>query len=63
MSSKDIENIIEVGVLSFLIATSFLLLNSQEEGIAIFGVLMLITALAKIAWINYQWKRRRDEKA
>ncbi len=63
MSNKDIENIIEVGVLSFLIVTSFSLLDSQEEGIAVFGVLMLITALVKIAWINYQWKRRRDEKA
>ncbi len=63
MRNKDIENIIEVGVLSFLIVMSFLLLSSQEEGKIIFGVLMLITALAKIAWINYQWKRRRDEKA
>ena len=63
MSNKDIENIIEVGVLSFLIVTSFSLLDSQKEGITVFGVLMLITTLVKIAWINYQWKRRRDEKA
>ncbi len=63
MSSKDIENLIEVGVLSFLVATSFFLIGSQEEGKIIFGVLMLIISLAKILWINKQWKRRRDEKA